>query len=499
MATAPEFFPETLPTEVAAASPYVNAVLADWSTVDTLWGGTDAMRRAGERFLPKEPLEKDEDWIRRRDRTTLHNYYKRTITTGVAKIFTKDPHLDTATGDVSEDLTTFIADVDTQGRNIGQFSKEALEDSVNHGVSYILVDYARAPRDFATLADQKKAGNRPYWVSITAPQVLEARSAKFDDGERLAFFKYRETIIEPSNILYSAAYEQIRMFVQIPPVEEVRDADGTVLFPGIAASPVYFAVYRRHKDTQGEWKRHDFGVISTSSIPITPVYTNKVAYYLGRPPLKDLAELNIEHWQTTSDYKNILHVVGVPILVVSGFTPEVDEKGKSKQLEIAPNAAVNSPSKDASIRWVEHTGKSIDSLRTNIKDLEARMESLGMVLTAIQHAGVSATANQINTAEANSMLKSFALNLQDSLNAVMDFTCEFLNIENTVRVVVNTEYAQDYTTNETMGDVIDMFKEGVISAEVVISEGKRRNVLDNAAVIIPPSAPAPAQQPAAAE
>src|SRR4029077_12676267 len=87
-------FPDAIGVEFEAPSPYILAARVDWSTVDTLWGGTQAMRRAGQRFLPQEPLEKDEDYERRLARTTLHNYYKRTIQTGVAKIFTKDPHVE---------------------------------------------------------------------------------------------------------------------------------------------------------------------------------------------------------------------------------------------------------------------------------------------------------------------------------------------------------------------------------------------------------------------
>jgi hypothetical protein len=201
----------------------------------------------------------------------------------------------------------------------------------------------------------------------------------------------------------------------------------------------------------------------------------------------DLAELNIEHWQKKSDLNNILHVATVPILFLKGFKEELDKQtGQAKKIAFATNSALATSNKDADAKWIEHNGTAIGTAQKDIAELEARCESLGMTLTAIQHAGVSATANNINSADANSMLKSMALNLQDTLNAAMDSVCEFMGTDNTVRIVVNTEYAIEYTTNETMSDVQSMFEAGVISKAVVIAEAKRRNVLDNAAAIEAP-------------
>jgi hypothetical protein len=485
--TIPAPFPDAFGVEFEAPSPYIIAARVDWATVDTLWGGTKAMRLAGRQFLPQEPLEKSEDYDRRLARTTLHNYYKRTIQTGVAKIFTKDPHLEPITvGDEPpSEVADFLFDVDSQGRNIGQFSKELLEDATNHGVSFLLVDYARVPQEFTTRAEELAAGNRPYWIKVSATSILDARSAKFSDGERLSYFKFVEEITESSaDLVTTTVIKQIRVLLQQPALN------------GQADGPVLFAVYRKVNDI---WARIDSGVASTSRIALAPVYTQKIGYMLGKPPLMDLAELNIEHWQKKSDLNNILHVSTVPILFLKGFKAELTKDGTPKKVEVAPNSALSTDNKDADARWIEHNGSAIGSARDDIKDLEARMESLGMVLTTIQHGGVSATANAINTAEANSMLKSFALNLQDALNASLDFTCEFFGIENNSRLVVNTEYAVDYANNETMSDVLDAFKEGVIDKQTVIAEGKRRNVFDNAANIIPPqtsqsaSVSAPAQ------
>lgn len=476
-------FPETIDDAITSPSPVFTQSRLDWSVVDSLWGGTTAMRLAGKRFLPQEPDETEEDYTRRINRTTLHNTYKRTIQAGVAKVFTKDPHFENPV----QALDEFAFDVDTQGRALGQFAKDFMEDGINHGISYLLVDYAAVPFEYPTLADELASGNRPYWVKISAPQVLDARFAKFSNGERLSYFKFKETVVAPTNgVATPDSYEQIRVFRQDPARPAIVNEDGALIAPAMNDTSVFFAVYRKSAES-GKWERVDGGEISSKTIPVVPFYTNKVGFFNGRPPLMDLAEINIEHWQAKSDYNNILHVVSVPILHATGMKEQLDDKGKPKKMTVAPNRGVISSAADAKLTWVEHGGASISAGRQNLQDLQETMERLGLRLTMMQTAGVSATANAINTAEANSLLKSYALNLQDALNAAVDLTCELLGFTNeNTRLIVNTEYAVDYTTNSTMADVLKSFELGIIDAFTVIAEGKRRNVFDNAAKIVPP-------------
>lgn len=48
----------------------------------------------------------------------------------------------------------------------------------------------------------------------------------------------------------------------------------------------------------------------------------------GKPPLIELAHLNVKHWQSQSDQDNILHVIRVPILVRIGIQTQYDNQGR---------------------------------------------------------------------------------------------------------------------------------------------------------------------------
>lgn len=487
-------FPNTIGAHVSAASPYMLQLRLFWMQVDALWQGTIGMRAAGKLYLPQEPRESKEDYTRRLNRTTLHNFYKNAIMSAAARVFTRDPHLEDGT---PLPIQVFAGDVDNQGRNLAQFAKSAFEDALNHGVSYILVDYDRLPDDFVNLAEEQAANKRPYWVSIPANNVLDARSANFSGSERLALFRYEEQVSElASDSITHQTFRQVRIFRQFAKGELMPNGERSP-----QDSPVYFAVYRHH---QGEnWVLVDSGVVKgVTAIPIVPVYSNRVGFYVGKPPLQDLAELNIQHWQCSSDYHNILHVVTVPFLFTKGMKPEFDDDGNVKELTVSATQGVVASAPEADIKWIEHSGKSVESARQQLLDLESTMEKLGMTLTSPNPGGVTATEHALSASESNSMLKSFALNLQDSLNMALQLTAQYMGISaSLVRVIVNTDYAVDYASDTSMQYVLQAEAQGVITKETVIAEGKRRNVFDPTADIEPAdeTPEQEAQEPADAE
>ena len=470
-------FPGVVGSVVSAPTPLAAVQRALWMQVDSLWEGTAAMRLAGETYLPKQPNETADNYKRRVARSTLHNYYKSSIQSAVGKVFAEDIHVETA----SAPLSLIIDDVDSQGQSLSQFAKSTLETAINHGVSFILVDHTRVPEDFDNLAAQQASGARPYWVSIPATKVLDARSGDFGGSQRPSYFRYEEDVYEPSADGFSGAqFRQVRIFKQDP--AGTTQPDGTV---SATDSNVMFAVYREVHGKQ--WELIDSGEIKgIPAIPVVPVYTNRLGFFLGRPPLQDLADVNVQHWQCSSDYQNSVHVATIPFLLTKGLQAQMDADGNLKQLSVDVNAGVVATDPNATVEWIEVSGAALKAARDNLDSLTAEMEKLGTTLCSQTPGGITATEKSVNSAEANSIVKTWALSLQDAINGALFFTSAYLGDAAPVTAKVNTDFAMDYANDTTMQNVLDMFTANVIDAETVIAEAKRRNVLDHNADIAPP-------------
>lgn len=448
-----------------------------WTLVDTLWGGTTTMRLAGRALLPQEEKETDQNYAARLARSTLDNFYREGVERAADKVFSKD----IALKELTPELELWWDDVDTQGRDGTQFARECFEAAVNHGVTYILTDYARLPQDvpFANHAEEMKAGRRPYWVNIKAPSVLAADSEFIAGKERLACFRYMETVFEMDDDgLSNTPIQQIRSFHQ-------REVAGGL--PG----PVEFRVYR---EENSDWVLHDQGLLPSfiTAIPVVACYGRRTGYMLGEPVMLSLAELNVQHWRKRSDLENILHIANVPFLFGKGFGNQIDtaDGGKAAPITVSIQQAVMAGSKDADLKWVEHTGTAIGTAMQDLENMEDRMRDLASSLYSNgQPNGKSATEAAINSAEANARLKSLALSLQDCLEYALFFVSAYMQVEMKGTIEVNTAYAVDFVAQETFAGVLTLFKMGIIDQEVVVAEAKRRNIIALEQDIVPPAKP----------
>lgn len=452
--------------KIAAPSAVVLAHRTAWDVVASLVGGTTTMRAAGERFLPIEPDEERIDWEARLARTTLDPYYKEGVTHTVSKVFAKELQF----SDIPEPLKFLLEDIDQQQRNSTQFAAEVFAEAVNFGVSYLLTDYPKPKEPFENRAQELAAGLRPYWVRISPINLLDVRSASFNGAERLSVFRYVEQVSKDDG---SDDYvEQIREYRQAP-LDNGQ--------PG----PVTYTLYR--KLNGANWQVHDEGVLAQEAIPIACVYTNRTGFFMGRPPLMDLAELNIEHWRKRSDLNNILHICNVPFMLAKGLATGIDPGTgkKAEALKVSIRKAIVTANPDASINWIEHTGATISVAMQDLERLEQRMERLSSVLVTGRTGAPTATATAINAAEANADLKQMALALQDALNASLYFTSYYLGLPTYGRIDVNTAFSVEFVSDSTFAQVLQLFSLGLIDRDTVISEAKRRNIVDLNATIAP--------------
>lgn len=447
---------------VGSVSPLVASFRGQWLTVDTILGGTTAMRLAGKAYLPQEKKEKDENYTARLNRSTFDNYYKEALDRAVDKVFSQDIQLK----DQSPEIVIWAQDVDQQGRDLTQFAKDIFFYGMHHGVTYVLTDYPRLPEEgFANRAEEMASGRRPYWVHIKAPQVLAVDYLDVGGTKRLGKFKYQEEV-----------YDLGDDGVTVEKFDQVRE-----YFQETANGPVQCNVWRSETvGRSGTWTLVFSGILSVDQVPVVPMYGNRQGFFLGSPVQMQLAELNLQHWRKRSDLDNILHIANVPFLFGKGFGAETNmtQGKKAGPIEVDIQQAVMANNKDAELKWVEHTGSNIRTAMDDLSNLEDRMRDVGSTLFSSGGGFMaSATEKAINAAEANARLKSLALSLKDTLEFALYFVYQYSGLTQVGSVEVNTSFATDYVSQETFAAVLTMYKMGLIDYETVIDEAKRRNIV----------------------
>jgi hypothetical protein len=220
-------------------------------------------------------------------------------------------------------------------------------------------------------------------------------------------FRYLEATTEPDGAFGSKSVDRVR-----------------VLEPGMVS------VYIQTEDKK-DWvlDPEASGLVSLREVPVVPIYTGRTGFMTGVPPLLDLAWKNVEHWQSASDQRNILHVARVPLLFARGIEGDI---------MIGPNNCISTERADADVKWVEHSGKAIEAGRTDLQDLETQMQRMaGRILDS----GIAKTATQSDseTTQAMSKIQAWALGLQAGLNTAWAMCGKWIG-QDLGTLAVNTDF-----------------------------------------------------------
>lgn len=450
---------------VEQRSSKLQSVHNDWKTVSDIWGGERVIKAAGQLYLSKEPLESDESYLIRLSRSTFTNFYRTLITNNVASIFARPIQIE-----ANDELTNkiifdeFNMNADTEGRTITQVSNTVENKAYNFGVSYVLIDYP-VVNDPRSKRDERLQNRRPYLTEIEPMSVLDARTVRVANEDVLTHFRYTETFIKWDRLKFKEnTNERIRIY----------DLDLT-FDPAV----VTFSVWELDVHSNVGWSEiiPPTQILGQNRIPIVPVYTNRISPYLATPPKLDMALLNIRHYQSQSDQINSLHYARMPILLTKGFN-EIDDQGVPKKLKWSINTTIN-VDETGDVKWVEHTGKALESGEKDLSRLVEQMEMLGLNMRLNNKpGGITATAEIIDKAESDSPILAAANDLESALMKIYHFAGNYLNDVWKPKIVIPKEHA---VIDRGVGDLENVFKahtSGIMSDAQLLRELIRRGVVE---------------------
>jgi hypothetical protein len=460
-----------MPTEDQVNKPdYKNAAFkrmaAALQVVRDVAGGTARMRECGETYLPREPGEKDQEYKARLARSVFFNAYRKTREALVGMVFRENPKIGE---DVSEIVKQQLENVDLAGTHLDVFAKELFTDAFE-GHSFILVDMDAALPTGSTLADEKAAGRRPYWVKYKKDQALNWTGDRINGETVLTQITFEECSTEPSGRFGEDEVTKYRVF-WLPIIDDGKNADGNQVRPasyGLVQWELWKKIQVNGKD---DVILENAGTTSLTRIPVSVVYGRKIRFLESEPPLLDLAYLNIDHWQQYSDYRTQLNRL-VPILVRVGVPVE-----QQTDLKTGPGCLVDMP-KDCELTYVSHDGEALDATHTGIVDAEQRMAMAGLsILTQRADSNITATEKKMDQSERTSELSTMARSLKDCLERSLGFHAQYLNLadKNGDGGSIELGVADDLTLDpQDLAIARDMVREGSLTVETLhLLAGKR--------------------------
>lgn len=421
------------------------------------YGGPLVIRSRGEAYLPRFPREEDEDYKNRLATSVFYDAYGRTVDGLTGMVFRKPPVVGEAVPDEIHDLWE---NIDLQGTHGDIFAAARHRDGEIDGHFVILVDMQRPDGEVRTLADERSAGLRPYWIGIRKQDVLGFRTARIGGNVVLTHFRYRETATEEDGAYGEREVERIREY----------NRDG-----GIVS-------YRVHELAGEKWVEVEDGVLMVrdgkpmDEIPVAVGYLGeKVGTLESIPPHLSLALENVKHYQLVSDNDNVLHIASVPIPIFIGLDPKGD-------MGVGPAQGITLPM-GADAKMLEPQGVALDAGAKRIEKSEYRMAILGLsMLMSDKRSAETATSKRIDKAESDSALSSHARASQDALEEAVRLTAKWLDIELPEKgeerwVAINTDFDNIPLDAGIVSALANLVAQGDLSQETLWAALQRGEIL----------------------
>ena len=396
-----------------------------WILIEDLLQGTYGMRRKHRRYLPQEPRELDESYDNRLARSVVPPYYQR-LERMLAGMLTRKP---VKLQDVSDAIREQLFDVDMQGNDLNVWTYETTRKLVRYGHIGCLVD---APSN----------GGRPYWCTYTPRQILGYRTEQQDGAQRLIQLRLQETVLEvdPDSKYGEKQIDQVR-----------------VLTPG------EYQIHQRQDN--GEYKVTDEGATSLAEIPFSVAYSNRVGFMESRPPLEDIAELNLKSYQVQSDLDNQLHISAVPMLAFFGFPTSAEE------VSAGPGEALAFPA-DGRAEYIEPQGRSFDFQFKRLEQIALQINELGLSAVLGQKLSAeTATAKMIDRSQGDSTMMVIAQNVQDMIDNSLKFHAEFMGQQEAAgSCTVNRDFIGARLDPADVNALLQLYTAGTITKDTLLQQ-----------------------------
>jgi len=420
-----------------------------WEVIKSVKGGTPDIRKGGKAFLPHEPFEREDAYGRRLGRSCFAPWYVRLVR-GVVGMVLRKP---IALQDVVPAIESHLDNINLLGDDLNSFAREVFEAAIDFGYTGIFVNYPKVEEgDVRTRADEVERGYRPYWVHYTAPEIIGWRYSTIGNRRVFTQLRIRENSIEPSGEFGEAEVERIKVYD---------------LFEGRCR-------YRLFQEIDGNWMQAgEDGFLSLPYIPFTFIYTDKKREAVTRPPMLEVAYLNINHFQLSSDLNHSLHITAHPKLVLYGYNTDQGD------VVVGADEALVFDNPDGRAEWIAPPPTSFDGLNSRIDKLEQQMAMLGLsTLVGQKNVGESAEAKKLDRVQGDSIMSVIAQGLQDAFDLCLEFHAAYMN-----QPAGTCQVNRDFDVAELTPQAIDAFSRlhsaSQISLETLLTLLKKGEIFDD--------------------
>jgi len=439
---------------VDSTNPQYKYYKDSWKGLRDCSEGQKAIHASKTKYLPKLGGQNDEEYLSYLKRSLFYNATSRTIDGLSGLIFRKSPQLD-----IPKSIEPYKENISLNGLSLHGFCEEIVEDVLTVGRAGILIDYPNTINENISVAEAEAVNIRPFFSHYKAENIINWKTKKINNLDILCEVRLMETVQERKDEFDYEDIQQIR----------VLDLDDNLFYRQ--------RFYRKNKQTN-EWQQYEetiYPLMNGSLINFIPFVFCGVKNNspdIEKPPLLDLSNVNLSHYQTSADIEHGAHYTALPTVVVSGVSDEdVEYKIGSASAWVFSNP-------DTKAEFLEFKGQGLGALEKRSEKKEAYMASLGArMLSPEKKAAEAAETAQIHRSGENSVLSSISKSVSMSIQKALEIMVMWVGSEDEVLFALNTDFVASQMNPQQLQALVQSWQSGAIAFDDLVENLKKGEII----------------------
>jgi hypothetical protein len=423
----------------------VSNMLDIYETIEDCIAGEKQVKSKETKYLPKpnaadpsrENTQRYADYLQR---AVFYNVVGPTLDGLLGQIFKKGPE-----AEIPTELSILFEDVDGSGVGLNQFAKTCCAAVLDGGRCGVLVDYPQT-EGAVSKADLEGGNIRPVMRAYKSKDIINWRKESFGAKQKFTLLVLKEQVenlkADGFEIEYVDQWRVLRLIDGVYTQEIYRQSENMSVSTGITVVTGF--------DGQ-PLDEIQFEIIGVRNNDIMPV----------KPPIYDIAILNIAHYRNSADYEESSFICGQPTPFFSGLSEEWVTNVLKGQVQLGSRAAVPLPL-NGQAGIIQATANMVPFEAMGHK--EKQMVALGAKLVQDRQVQRSATEAGMEASSEASVLTSIAQNVSIVIQDALKRACVFLGIEpGEITYKLNTEFDTTAMDAQSRAQLIKEWQSGAIS------------------------------------
>jgi len=400
-----------------------------WERVRNTFEGGDAVKKQGEKYLPKLPSQNTSQYEAYKMRALYFDGVEKTVRGLVGAVMRIEPIIE-----APPKLIDLFSDITNTGVSLNNLISIMLQEQILMARQGLLIDY----------------NERPYIVHYATEQITNW----FDDKIILKeAFKTEKTDIY--DVEYKTQYRELSLIDDI------------------------YTVNIWQKNEKDEWIKGE-DIVSKNRekpldfIPFIGVSTDGFNLEPSKSSILSLADVSLSLYRTSADLEHGRHYVTLPTPWVS----DIGDVSSGVELQIGPTQVWKLPGAQSKAGYLEFTGQGLKALDVAISQKMGMMATLGLELHD-QKSGVEAadTVRLRQNAEASTLVVAVKM-VEGAVKKALTIMNDWQGGTGDISVKLNTDFIDTRMSPQDMTALMSAWQSGAISHDTFLFNMKRGEILE---------------------